>query len=201
MSYTVKALNHETWPDFERLAEKHNGVWGGCWCTWFHKSKDHPRLPNEDNKAYKKRLVSEGQTHASLVFDGDKAIGWCQFGTPSELPAIYHKKQVEVSDYVMPDYRITCFFVDRDYRQQGVAKIALEGALDLISMAGGGIVEGYPEETKGEKTSSSFLYSSTANMFKECGFELIRDKGKKHTVMRRFVENARDGKGEADGKI
>ena len=38
-------------------------------------------------------------------------------------------------------------------------------------------------------------------MFKECGFELIRDKGKKHTVMRRFVENVRDGKGEADGKI
>jgi hypothetical protein len=32
----IKALNIETWQDFERLVQKHNGVWGGCWCTAFH---------------------------------------------------------------------------------------------------------------------------------------------------------------------
>ena len=34
--YTVKALTPDTWDAFARLAEKHNGVWGGCWCTYFH---------------------------------------------------------------------------------------------------------------------------------------------------------------------
>ena len=32
----VKPLNETTWPDFALLAEKHNGVWGGCWCMAFH---------------------------------------------------------------------------------------------------------------------------------------------------------------------
>src|ERR1700745_2891537 len=34
--FQVKELGKETWPDFERMVEKHNGVWGGCWDTWFH---------------------------------------------------------------------------------------------------------------------------------------------------------------------
>jgi GNAT superfamily N-acetyltransferase len=48
-----------------------------------------------------------------------------------------------------PDYRLTCFFVDRDYRRAGVAAAALQGALDLIAQAGGGVVEAYPRDTQG----------------------------------------------------
>ena len=36
VSYAVKPLSPETWPDFARLVERHNGVWGGCWCMGFH---------------------------------------------------------------------------------------------------------------------------------------------------------------------
>lgn len=32
-----------------------------------------------------------------------------------------------------PDWRITCFFVDKDYRGQGVAALALKGALSEIA--------------------------------------------------------------------
>src|SRR2546426_9192931 len=34
--FSVRELGSATWPDFERMVEKHNGVWGGCWCTFFH---------------------------------------------------------------------------------------------------------------------------------------------------------------------
>jgi len=34
--YTTKALDPTTWPDFARLVEVNNGVWGGCWCMWYH---------------------------------------------------------------------------------------------------------------------------------------------------------------------
>jgi GNAT superfamily N-acetyltransferase len=37
----------------------------------------------------------------------------------------------------LPDWRITCFFVDRDYRHRGVAATALEGALREIARLGG----------------------------------------------------------------
>ena len=65
-----------------------------------------------------------------------------------------------------PDYRITCFFVDRKYRRDGVAAVALRGALDLIAQAGGGIVEAYPQDTGGKKISASFLYSATRSLLR-----------------------------------
>ena len=58
-----------------------------------------------------------------------------------------------------PHYRITCIFVDRDYRQKGVAAVAVRGAVDLIAKAGGGVVEGYPHDLRARRCGHS---SSTA---------------------------------------
>ena len=183
--YVVKPLDGRTWDTFARLVEKHNGVWGGCWCTWFHAERsDKEAAAAEGARAMKQRLVREGRAHAALVFDGHEAVGWCQYGTVEELPRIYHRREWESGVVDPPDYRITCFFVDRDYRRSGVASVALRGALDLIGAAGGGVVEGYPEDTGGEKTRASFLYSTTRSMFESAGFTYERSKGRKHCVMR-----------------
>jgi GNAT superfamily N-acetyltransferase len=145
----------------------------------------------EGNRALKERLVGEDRAHAALVFDGDVAVGWCQFGSPEELPNINHRKQYEAELDRLPDYRLTCFFVDRRYRRRGVAARALEGALDLIAQEGGGIVEAYPQDTAGKKITASFLYSCTRSVFEQAGFEFLRAKGKNHTVMRKTVDPAR----------
>jgi len=187
-TYTIKPLGPDTWDAFAQLAEKHNGVWGGCWCTWFHpRRKDQGLLDVEPGRAYKELLVREGRAHAALVFDGEAAVAWCEYGTPEELPNIYHRKEYEAGLQEAPDYRLTCFFVDRDYRRKGVAAVALQGALELIAQAGGGVVEGYPQDTQGKKTSASFLYSATRTMFEKAGFDYERSKGTKNCVMRRTV--------------
>lgn len=182
--YTVKPLRRDTWDAYEQLIERHNGVWGGCWCLSFHPKSPERGQSMEGNRALKQRLVFEGQAHASVVFDGDRAVGWCQYGTPEELPTITHRKEVEAGRVEHPDYRLTCFFVDRDYRRDGVAAVALRGALDLIAEAGGGVVEAYPYDNQGEKVSASFLYNGTRRLFEQAGFEYERRKGKNHCVMR-----------------
>ncbi len=185
MNFTVKPLSKDTWEDFAKLVEIHNGVWGGCWCIWFHQSDTIKRTTPEGNKNLKKQLVETDRAHAALVYDGDNCIAWCQYGSPQELPAIYHKKQVETTEYIWPDYRITCLFVHKDYRKKGVAKIAVEGALTLMKNAGGGIVEAYPQDAGDQKGSSSFLYNGTRAMFESLGFEFIGPKGKNHGIMRK----------------
>ena len=185
--YTIRPLRPDTWDSFARLVERHNGVWGGCWCLSFH-----PKFPErgqsvEGNRALKQRLVNEGQAHAAVVFEGDRAVGWCQYGTPEELPSIYHRREYEAGLVKSPDYRITCFFVDRDHRRKGVSAVALRGALDLIAESGGGVVEGYPQDTQGEKVSASFLYNGTRGLFEQAGFAYERSKGKSHCVMRTRV--------------
>jgi hypothetical protein len=77
-------------------------------------------------------LVEEGHAHAALVFDGDEAVAWCQYGTPEELPNINHRKEYEAALDRPPDYRITCIFVDKKHRHKGVTAAALRGAVDLI---------------------------------------------------------------------
>jgi len=185
-NYTVKPLNSDTWHSFEQLVQKHNGVWGGCWCIHFHQKPAGYQRGVEANRCYKKKLIDEDKTHACLIFTNDECIGWCQFGTPEELPNIYHKKQVE-STTTLPDWRITCFFVDKDHRKKGVSAIALQGAVDLIKSLGGGVVESYPQDTEGKNISSSFLYNGTKHLFEQAGFTYEGKKGKNHCIMRMVV--------------
>ena len=187
----VEALGPDTWDAFADLAERHNGVWGGCWCTWFHTFQSEKTHTVDGNRALKEKLVRQGKAHAALVFDGDVAVGWCEWGTPDELPNIYHRKEYEEGLDRPPDYRLTCFFVDKRYRRRGVSALALQGALDLIAKAGGGVVEAYPQDTDGKKITASFLYSVTRSLFEQAGFSYVRPKGKNHTVMRTTIDPAR----------
>ena len=82
---------------------------------------------------------------------------------------------------------MTCFFVDRAQRGRGVAAAALAGAVDLIAAAGGGVVEGYPEDVAGRGTAA-FLHSGTLAMFERAGFVRDRRIGKAKWVVHRAVE-------------
>jgi len=125
-SFDVRPLDETTWPDFARLVEKHNGVWGGCWCMAFHpEGVGRSRTP-EQNRSEKERRVREGRAHAALVYDGATCVGWCQFGSPDELPRIKRKRAYLETPSDPPDWRITCFFADKACRGQGVASAALE---------------------------------------------------------------------------
>ncbi|MFI7642724.1 GNAT family N-acetyltransferase [Nonomuraea sp. NPDC049400] len=73
-------------------------------------------------------------------------VGWCQFGPTDELPRTRHRRAYLTDLDALPDWRITCFLVDRRYRRRGVAATALEGALQEITRLGGGRVESYPQD-------------------------------------------------------
>ena len=188
--YVVKPLGPDTWDAFAQLAGRHNGVWNGCWCTWFHATpaeRGGQDRTAETNRTLKEQLVYAGRAHAALVFAGDEAVAWCEYGTPAELPNINHRKEYEASLDRLPDYRLTCFFVAKKHRRQGLADVALRGALDLIAQAGGGVVEAYPQDTDGQKVSASFLYNATRSLFEQAGFSYVRSKGKNHCVMRKVI--------------
>ncbi len=118
------------------------------------------------------------------MFAGDEAIAWAEYGPVEELPNIHHRKQWELETTQVPDYRITCLFVDRRFRRQGMAAVAVRGALALIAETGGGLVEAYPHDLPPEKKiSSSFLYNATRTMYERLGFAYQRPKGAGNCVM------------------
>lgn len=190
-AYTLAPLSPATWPAFDDMVQRHNGIFGGCWCTYFHDCAT--RQPGyKGSRAFKKELVDTGQAHAALVMDGDEAIAWAEYGTPDELPNIHHRKQYLAEADVTPDYRITCVFVDKRHRRQALTELAITGALDLIARAGGGRVESYPHDLthQTKKMSSSFLYNGTRRLYERLGFTYDRPKGLKNCVMVKVVDPA-----------
>lgn len=188
-NFIVKPLDKSTWPDFARLVEKNNGVWGGCWCMAFHQEGVGRTKSASQNRSEKECRVREGRAHAALVYDGSNTVGWCQFGPTDELPRIKHKRDYLNGLTKLPDWRITCFFIDRDYRGKGIASIALEGALNEIARLGGGTVESYPQDVEGQSTSGSFLYNTTVSIFERQGFQRTRRLGKNHWVVTKVIDS------------
>jgi hypothetical protein len=187
MGLTTKPLTTTTWPDFAELVEANNGVWGGCWCMGFHPPGPGWGKSAEQNRADKELRVVQDEAHAALVYEGTKCVGWCQFGAPDELPRIKSKKAYLAGLDDLPDWRITCFFVGKGHRGEGVAEAALTGALQEIARLGGGVVESYPEDAEGRKVSASFLHNGTLALFERKGFERTRKIGKSRWVVRKHV--------------
>lgn len=190
MKLIIKPLTLDTWPAFDALVDEHNGVFGGCWCLSFHPKVRG--LDYEQRRAAKKALVAKGHAHAALVYEEEACLGWCQFGTPAELPEIKNKKNYDATRTAEPaPWRITCFFVDRHHRKQGVADAALQGALREIARLGGGVVEAYPEDTSGKMVSPTFLHAGTLSMFEQAGFGKARQIGKNKWVVTKRVHTKR----------
>ena len=181
--YEIKPLDANTWDAFARLVERHNGVFGGCWWTWFHTFHGEKTFTAEDNRALKERLVKDGRAHAALVFDGEEAVAWASTAPPmncrtsSTARSTRPPRGARLPGHV--DLR------GQEVPEKGVTATALGGAIDLIARAGGGVVEGYPHDTDGRKVS--VLYNGTRSLYEQAGFDYIRPKGNRNCVMRRVV--------------
>lgn len=188
MAYTVRPLDASTWDAFAELVERNNGIFGGCWCIGYHPEY---RQPGVDYRTAKHERVMTDRAHGALVLDVDGAAqGWCQYGSPEELPRIKHRREYDKEPPPLPDWRITCFFVDKRHRGQGIARVALEGALEQIGRAGGGLVEAISETTAEREAQGRFLFSATVELFEEYEFTRTRQVGKHAWIVHKTVDNA-----------
>ncbi len=186
MTFTIRSLSAETWDAFAELVERNNGIYGGCWCISYHPECGQRHLNYRD---VKQERVSTGRAHAALVVDSNGlAQGWCQFGNPDELSNIKHKRAYDKDPPPVPDWRITCIFVDKGHRGRGIARLALDGALHEIARAGGGLVEAISEVTVGRAAQGRFLFSATVELLDEFGFQRVRQVGKHAWIVSREVE-------------
>lgn len=187
MAYRIAPLSAESWDAFGELVDRNNGIFGGCWCIGFHLATRQ----GGDYRAMKEERVRTDRAHAALVLDDDGvAQGWAQFGSPEELPGIKHRRAYDKDAPPVPDWRITCVFVDKKHRGQGVARSAVGGALDLIAQAGGGLVEAISEVTAGREAHGRFLFSGTVELFEDYGFQRVRQVGKHAWIVSRTVAPA-----------
>jgi hypothetical protein len=155
LSYTTIPFNAETWADFAGLVEAHNGVWGGCWSMGFHPEGVGRGQAAEGNRDAKRAHTMAGTVHQILVYVVDECVGWCQYGTPAELPTINNRKKSELGAEDVPTWRIGCLFTAAKHRERGVARAAVRGTLDAIAQAGGGLSRPTPSRPRSDRHSAA----------------------------------------------
>jgi GNAT superfamily N-acetyltransferase len=184
--YTTGRLEADSWDAFADLVERNNGIYGGCWCAPNH--VEYQRGVS-DPRTLKESLVRNGRAHAALVFDEEgNAQGWCQYGVADSL-YLKHGREYRKDPPAPAKWRIACIFVDKRHRGEGIARIALEGAIAQIAVEGGGRVEAISETTRGREAQDRFLFSATVELFEDLGFSRERQVGKHAWIVSRTIES------------
>jgi GNAT superfamily N-acetyltransferase len=177
-------IGAETWPDFDLMFQKHKGC-GGCWCAYHLCSNAaFEHLKREERRAIHQKLVTSGTATGLICYLDGIPVGWCQFG-PADIFEHTNRKRTyrsfDKTNLLKPDWRITCVFVDKSYRGQGLAKRVLAEAVSTIKNLGGGVTEAFPLVIPGKKIPE---YTGSVEMYQAEGFEEVTKLGKYIVLMR-----------------
>jgi GNAT superfamily N-acetyltransferase len=174
------------WPDIEELFGE-RGACGGCWCmAWRLRNKDWVAGKGAGNKRAFKKIVISGETPGVLGYLGREPVAWCAVA-PREVYGSLERSRVLKPVDDQPVWSISCLFVARPYRRQGISVRLLRAAVDLAARRGARIVEGYPTQPTMEKTPDPFIWTGTPSVFRKAGFKEVLRRSKTRPIMRRKV--------------
>lgn len=187
--HIFKEVSAEHWPDFEKLFGD-NGACGGCWCQWWRVERGG-RLWQETRgakaKRMMKRLFQSNQITGLLAYDGYRAVGWCSYGPRSVFPRLDRTKAYRRDD-IAGVWSINCFFIDRNYRRQGLARSMLGAAVKFIRKRKVKIIEAYPVTMtkEGKRLPPAFSYQGPLKIFEDEGFEVVQQSAPSRPLVRKI---------------
>jgi GNAT superfamily N-acetyltransferase len=174
------------WSDFETLfGEK--GACGGCWCMlWRLTRKDFERQKGEANRRAMQAIVKNGAKPGLLAYSGRQPVAWCSVAPREKFPALDRSRVLKKIDD-QPVWSISCFFIHKDYRKQGLGVRILEAVIEYVKAQGGKILEGYPVDPKKGKTADVFAWTGLASFFKKAGFVECARRSATRPIMRYYL--------------
>ena len=182
----ILPLTANRWPDLAKLFGK-RGACGGCWCMYF-------RLPQAQwisgkgagNRKALRQLVKSGETPGLLAYVEGEPAGWCALSPREHYPRLASSRNYQPLD-ARPVWSITCFFVARPFRRQGVTLALTKAAVAFAARHGAEIVEAYPSEPK-KGYSDVFYYRGLISTFRRAGFKEAARRTPSSPMMRRIIE-------------
>lgn len=185
MAIRIHPATAERWDDLASLFGP-RGACEGCWCMWWRvdrKTWDAGRRAG--NRKALRRLVEDGTVPGLLAYDGEVPVGWVALAPREDYPRLDRSRNLaRVDDAAV--WSITCFFVAKDRRGEGLTRRLLAAAVDHVRAHGGRIVEGYPVDPAGPKTDTS-VYTGLLSTFEAAGFREVVRRAKARPVVRKRV--------------
>jgi GNAT superfamily N-acetyltransferase len=184
---SFEALSRKNWDKFVRLFGA-KGACGSCWCMYYRLSRsDFKEGKAEDgNKNSMKAIVWEGNPTGILAICEDQAIAWCAFA-PREDYIKLEKSRVHKRIDNRPVWSITCFFIDKNFRQMGISVELIKGVIKFARQEGISIIEAYPTIPTTNHLPDSFLWIGLYSSFKKAGFKIVDRTSKNRPMVRYYI--------------
>jgi GNAT superfamily N-acetyltransferase len=168
---SFRPLNRNLWNDFEELFGL-NGACAGCWCMfWKLRGKAYDEARGYTARQMHKTIVDKGNPTGLLAYLHGEVVGWVAVEPRSAYEKLAHSRTLKPLDD-QPVWSVTCFYVAKSYRRQGIAVELLKAAIEHVKRQGGEIVEGYPVDTN-KDMPAPFIYTGTASAFQQAGFKEV----------------------------
>ena len=181
---TFRPATPSRWADVEKLFGE-RGACGGCWCMFWRcdSRKEFDANKGAGNKRAFQNVVTSGAKPGVLAYRGKEPIGWCAVAPRSEYVALERSRVLKPVDD-QPVWSISCLFVRRQDRRQGVSTLLLRAAVEFAASKGATVVEGYPVEPSMEKMPDAFIWNGVPTAFVAAGFTEVARRSASRPIMR-----------------
>lgn len=183
----VNEATPDRWQDFEQLLGPNKGGSGGCWCMlWRLRKKEYDASNKEERRQAIADRFQWSAPPGLIAYDDTIPVGWCSISPRSEFLRLDTSRVLKPIDG-KPVWSITCFYIARAYRRQGVSVKLLNGAAQFVRQRGGAIVEGYPIDPAHENYPTNYAWVGLFSAFKAAGFEEVARRSQTRPIMRKSV--------------
>lgn len=164
-------LTPQRWADFEQLFGP-NGACAGCWCAWFlMTNKEFNQSGKLGHRELMRTLVQQGMEPGIIAYADGVPAGWVALAPREQYKRLATSKHLGPVDD-MPVWVISCFYIFRDYRHQGVMEKLIRAAEEYAHSKGVKMLEAFPVDAP-EKISPVSLFTGKADIFNKLGFEQV----------------------------
>jgi GNAT superfamily N-acetyltransferase len=176
-------LTPDRWDDFELLFGE-RGACAGCWCTFWRRPRaEYERQKGAGNRRFMLNVVNDGPPPGLLGYLGDDPVGWCSVAPREDFSGLTRSRILRPVDD-KPVWSISCLFVRKDQRRNGLSVQLLKAAVEHVKDRGGTTVEGYPVEPKTDKAPDPFVWHGLASAFLAAGFHEVARRSETRPIMR-----------------
>ncbi len=188
--FTIKPLTPELWDDFATLFGP-RGACAGCWCMWPRlRAKEWKAGRGAPNKRAFKKIVDAERVPGLLAYAGSTPAGWIGFAPRDEYVRLDSSRVWGRVDE-KPVWSISCFYIARPFRRQGLTTALLRAAIAHAKQRGARILEGYPVDPRGGSVVDTFSWTGLVSAFEKAGFKEVARRSPGKPIMRRALGAAR----------
>ncbi len=156
---------------------------------WRIRRSEFEKSKGEGNKKRFKKIVASGETPGLIAYAQGEPVAWCAIAPREAYPVLENSRVLKRIDD-QPVWSVTCFFVSRPYRRQGVTAQLLQAAVKYARRKGARIVEGYPVAPRKGRMPDAFAWTGLVGAFRSAGFVEAARRSKTRPIMR-YVIGAR----------